>query len=242
MPSNNSIQKPSTEEIVGLAPAADKAATAATSATEGAATAGPSAAPGTAATPTLLAALDANPGSTVAELAEAAKISRSAAFKRLVTLEQAGLASRHLGALDGVKRMPDRWQAGALSVAEPEAAEPVSAPDGQAEAMEEPTAGDGRKPEPTATSDVASSPADAAVSKPSAKQAVGEKARLGAGELRNKVLDHLRDHAQEELTPFVLGKLLGHSSGAVANACEKLATDGAIVQTSERPRRYRIGA
>ena len=74
--------------------------------------------PESAATRTLTAALAANPGSTVQELASAAKISHSTAFNALVALEKAGLASRHLGGLHGAKVMADRWQAGPLTVKE----------------------------------------------------------------------------------------------------------------------------
>ena len=78
---------------------------------------------------------------------------------------------------------------------------------------------------------------------PPVEEAAAEgKARLVSGKLREIVLDHFRAHPKEELTPFVLGRRLGRSSGAVANAAEKLVADGAIVQTSQKPRRYRFAA
>lgn len=44
-------------------------------------------------------ALAANPGSTIEELARAAKISYSTARKTLLALEKSGKASRHLGGI-----------------------------------------------------------------------------------------------------------------------------------------------
>jgi len=66
------------------------------------------------------------------------------------------------------------------------------------------------------------------------------KARLGAGRLRDIVLVHLRAHSDQDHTPSAIGKVLVRSSGAIANACQKLATEGAIAQTSEKPRKYRF--
>ena len=54
------------------------------------------------------------------------------------------------------------------------------------------------------------------------------------------VLDHLRSHPTEELTPFVIGRELGRSSGAVANACDRLLADNVILETSQKPRRFRF--
>ena len=75
---------------------------------------------------------------------------------------------------------------------------------------------------------------------PAVPAADGEKARLPGGRLREMVLDHLRSHPSEELTPFVIGRELGRSSGAVANACDRLLADGAIAETSQKPRRFRF--
>lgn len=63
--------------------------------------------------------------------------------------------------------------------------------------------------------------------------------RLGMGQLRDLVLAHLRRHPQE-FSPTALSHTLGRSAGAISNALVKLAATGAVVQTSERPRRYAI--
>ena len=68
----------------------------------------------------------------------------------------------------------------------------------------------------------------------------GTKARLGASQLRDMVLVHLREHSDQDHTPSAIGKVLARSSGAIANACEKLATEGAIALTSQRRRKYRF--
>ena len=77
-------------------------------------------------------------------------------------------------------------------------------------------------------------------SSPEAPAAGGAKARLPGGRLREMVLDHLRSHPTEELTPFVIGRELGRSSGAVANVCDRLLADNVILETSQKPRRFRF--
>lgn len=64
--------------------------------------------------------------------------------------------------------------------------------------------------------------------------------RLGPGELRRMVHDHLRDHQDRELTPSQLSNLLGRSSGAINNALETLRSHGVITRTKDRPRTYRF--
>jgi hypothetical protein len=64
-------------------------------------------------------------------------------------------------------------------------------------------------------------------------------ARLRPGALRDMVLAHLRERPGQSHSPTAIGKALARSAGAVANACEKLAADGVITQTSEKPRQYR---
>ncbi len=243
MPTHKSIQEPSVEPI-GQGPAAAKGAPAAASAAVAITADSPATTPDTAATRALTAALVANPGSTVEELYRATKISHSTARKAPLALEKAGKASRHLGAIKGSKLMPDRWQAGPLTKQSEavEPAEPASgaaAVDGAAELL---AGAEGQEPEPIPAADSAASVVGKDTGEPPVEEAARGKARLGAGRLREMVLDHFRDHPQEELTPFMLGRRLGHSSGAVANAAEKLAADGAIVQTSQKPRRYRLAA
>src|SRR5690349_1204993 len=109
MPSNRTTRKPRGQAArpVAEADSADTGATVAASVSDGATIASPAAPPDTAATRALSAALAAHPGSAVAELAGAAKIGHSTAFKALIALEKAGLASRHLGGIDGHRLRPD---------------------------------------------------------------------------------------------------------------------------------------
>ncbi len=64
--------------------------------------------------------------------------------------------------------------------------------------------------------------------------------RLANGQLPVIVLNHLREHPDQEFTPSALGKALARSSGAIFKACRRLVDDGAAIQTSEEPRRYRF--
>jgi hypothetical protein len=52
------------------------------------------------------------------------------------------------------------------------------------------------------------------------------------------VQDFLTDHPGDH-GPTAIGRALGRSSGAVANALERLVTTGWAVRTNDRPRRYR---
>jgi DNA-binding MarR family transcriptional regulator len=65
--------------------------------------------------------------------------------------------------------------------------------------------------------------------------------RLHSGELRALVLDDL-GRRSEPVSPSAIAKALGRSGGAVANALERLVTDGAVEPVNESPRRYVIAA
>lgn len=67
---------------------------------------------------------------------------------------------------------------------------------------------------------------------------VGDGAVTQAGGLRGLVADHLAQHPAEDFSPTQLANALGRSSGAVANALDRLVEHGAAVQTSTAPRRY----
>jgi hypothetical protein len=58
---------------------------------------------------------------------------------------------------------------------------------------------------------------------------------LGKNELRNLVRDFLAAHSGHEFTPTVIGRELGRSSGAVANALAKLVISGEAVLVREAP-------
>ncbi|MHB8246084.1 MAG: MarR family transcriptional regulator [Acidimicrobiales bacterium] len=63
--------------------------------------------------------------------------------------------------------------------------------------------------------------------------------RLRAGELRSLVRDDLGGRS-EPVSGSAIAKSLGRSGGAVANALERLVTDGVVEQVNERPRMYVI--
>lgn len=230
----------------------------------------PPSVPDTAATRGLWAALVAQPRSSAASLADAAGISRPTAAKALVLLEKAALVTRTEGGRDGSKRLPDQWQpvvgtadAGA-SDAEPAPGEvPIAG-------TEEATSQEQVEPEPAdSTDDTDAAPATepapqaqeaasveegerepAQMPKPrprarTAKPATAAKTdggatRLGSGQLRDMVLQFLRDHRGEDFSPSAIGKALARSSGAISNACDRLQADGAVIRTSDKPRKFRI--
>jgi biotin operon repressor len=64
--------------------------------------------------------------------------------------------------------------------------------------------------------------------------------RLHKGELSTLVLDYLKAHGDDAIGPSALGKALGRSSGAVANACQRLESSGSLRLVSDSPRRYQI--
>ena len=53
------------------------------------------------------------------------------------------------------------------------------------------------------------------------------------------VEDFLHAHDGEDFGPVAIGWQLGHSSGAIANALERLVDDGYAVRVAEKPLRYR---
>jgi len=62
------------------------------------------------------------------------------------------------------------------------------------------------------------------------------------GGLRDKVVAHLVAHPDGEFTPHEIHKVLGHSSGAIANALETLVKLGEAEVATEKPRRFRLAA
>jgi hypothetical protein len=62
------------------------------------------------------------------------------------------------------------------------------------------------------------------------------------GGLREKVLAHLRDHPGAEFTPHEIHKVLGNSSGAIANALDTLVKHGDAELATEKPRKFRLAA
>ena len=58
------------------------------------------------------------------------------------------------------------------------------------------------------------------------------------GQLRDLVAAHLAAHPDADFSPHQIGRVLGRSSGAVANALDRLTALGQAQLTSEKPRRY----
>ena len=58
------------------------------------------------------------------------------------------------------------------------------------------------------------------------------------GQLRDRVRGHMASHAGVGLTPYEIARVLGNSSGAVANALDRLVQLGHAELDSEHPRRY----
>ncbi|MEV4581504.1 hypothetical protein AB0K16_50545 [Nonomuraea jabiensis] len=60
------------------------------------------------------------------------------------------------------------------------------------------------------------------------------------GALRDRVHVHLIEFPDKDFTPYEIGKVLDASSGAVANALDRLVNLGQAVLTCERPRRFAL--
>jgi hypothetical protein len=300
-------------------------------------------------------ALTANPGATVAVIADTAGVSKSAARKALTALAAGGHATRTAGGREGGKRTPDAWhattpttpvtpsevtdsapagdsepasdeiveaEAGATADGETSAASAETAPaDTHTEPPAEEAGGDQTDPAADTTPDPTSEdatpetaggeetgdPADTAgeagpagegeqgedpwdpellgeainavldmgsligsvmdalgagdrqtaVEKIEAvysgsgrtrrlvraaatgrRRTASDRPKSAPGELRGKVEAHLAEYPGQEFTPHQIGKAIGHSSGAVANALDRLVEFGTAVETSERPRRF----
>ena len=56
------------------------------------------------------------------------------------------------------------------------------------------------------------------------------------------MLAHLDAHPESEFTPHEIHKVLGHSSGAIANALDTLVKLGEAELATEKPRRFRRAA
>ncbi|RAY15418.1 hypothetical protein DPM19_12045 [Actinomadura craniellae] len=71
---------------------------------------------------------------------------------------------------------------------------------------------------------------------------VGGSQRNAPRPLRPEVTAHLNAHAGKEFTAGEIAKVLGRSSGAVANALDTLVKNGEAELTGEKPHRYRATA
>jgi predicted transcriptional regulator len=174
----------------------------------------PAGVPATAASNAVWTALMANSDTTAVELAEHANVGKSTANKVLAALETAGAAVRQPGGRAGGRSLPDRWRAASDQATE--------------------------DAEPAASVQVAEAPDSSPDQAKPQLYPVATNGRLARGQLREMVLAHLRQHPGQKFSPTGLCRALDRSAGAIANACERLVTDGIAVRTSDRPRRYQI--
>ena len=110
------------------------------------------------------------------------------------------------------RRAPDRWTL------------PIAAP------IQDPS------PPPTTPPALPAEPIPAAEQQPSGA------GRLRSGQLRDLVVGCLAERPGHALSPTAIAKRLDRSAGAVANALQVLAGQGAVTQTQTKPRRYTIAA
>jgi DNA-binding transcriptional ArsR family regulator len=157
----------------------------------------------------LLEALTAAGEVTAGELASLLGIGQSTVAKRLAALEATGASSRRRDGRVDGVLTPDRWTA-------------ASSPRRRVPAPP------GRAPEE-----------DPSEPRPSAEAPRADGGRLRRGALGALVRDFLAAHPEEDLGPTQIGKALGRSQGAVANALARLANDGLVEEVSTSPRRYR---
>ncbi|RKT69494.1 hypothetical protein DFJ66_2724 [Saccharothrix variisporea] len=150
------------------------------------------------------------PDATAAELSTAAGIGKSTAPKILIRWLEAGLVTRMSGIADGGRRAADRWSIRAGDHSEPQDEPPAHAQVVAVE-REDLKATDPEKP-----------------------------GRLAPGALRGLVEDYLREHTGEAIGPTGMSKALKRSSGAVANALERLVADGYAVRVTDKPKTYAI--
>lgn len=200
-------------------------------------------------------ALAANPGATTAALASHAGIGASTAGKALTRWLRDGYVSRAAGVVvDGDGGGRSR-AAGTWTIAVPTANEASAAADATRPDADAPDTGR------SDTADTETTGAKPATTPPKAPRQDSRKARTGnatdrhagkpdlntngarklrSGQLRGQVEDALRDKPQCERSPVEFANKLGRSSGAVANALEKLTEAGFAERTSDKPKRYRL--
>lgn len=186
------------------------------------------------------------PGAAPAALSDTTGLAYSTVTRLLRELRDLGVAARDddAGTWHTTTTTGDDATAQAGAAHQPPAPghdvnDPPAAPDPDTE-VPEPVGSDDVH-DAAATDDEAVHPrataADPAADTNPERPATG-KTRLGKGELRDMVLATLVN-AGAPLGPTELSRLLdGRSSGAITNACDRLAGAGLIVQTSEHPRRW----
>jgi hypothetical protein len=195
------------------------------------------------------AALRSHPGSTPAELSAAAGVARSTVAKLLTAWAADGSATFTPGATGRAGRAPQRWTAA------PSDLPPTPVPDSADRQPDRDTGTGARRRKRATTTGTTPNPAPAGGGQRSGRSGGGAAVtgaapvngagrnqsatpRLAAGALQGMVQDYLTEHPGDH-GPTGVGRALGRSSGAVANALERLVTAGWAVRTNDRPRRYR---
>ena len=117
------------------------------------------------------------------------------------------------------------------------AADPAPAQEAQAQSA----TGDSPEPDADTKPDSGSGTgaADTGNTDGAAPSETGATVRLGKGELRAMVFEHLKAHPDEDFTASQVGKALNKSSGAVANNFDALTKTGDAQMTCEKPRKFR---
>jgi len=197
----------------------------------------------------LWAALHGHPASTTSDLAAHAGIGRSTAGKILAAWATEGSVTRTSRTAQGGRCAADTWTITDTTqdhVTEPTVTDqPDHETTGAVPDTDTDTTGDAGAEEITVsdrgvtgqpTRSVTPTGADGTV--PDGKAAPGPTMRLGKGALRGMVEDYLTERPSEQFSPSAIGKALRRSSGAVANALEKLVADGYAIQTQDKPKRF----
>ncbi|WP_103963448.1 hypothetical protein [Nonomuraea solani] len=83
-------------------------------------------------------------------------------------------------------------------------------------------------------------PARPAAARPGTASGAGAGDGVRPGALRDMVHAHLLEFPDKDFTPYEIGRALDRSSGAVANALDRLISLGDAVLTCERPRRFAL--
>lgn len=193
-------------------------------------------------------ALRVNPNSTAAELSTDAGIGRSTAAKILARWANESRVTRTSGIAEGGRRAADLW-----SITDPDAPSATSETadiehvvDADENAATTPsdtrtqttdtdeTVAEGDAPDEV----IVDAESDTAGGKDTSEDGQQKMRRLPPGGLRGLVEDWLRDHPGEEFSSSAIGKVLGRSSGAVANALDRLVADGYAAQTCDKPKRF----
>lgn len=174
----------------------------------------------TAAEDKLWAALYAHSASTASDLAAHAGIGYSTAGKILAAWASDGSVTRTCRPAQAGRRAADTWT--------------ITDTTGDTGTEEITTSDPGAAEQPTTSA----TPTGTDATVPDGQAAPGQRTRLGKGALRGMVEDYLTEHPGQQFGPSAIGKALQCSSGAVANALDKLVADGYAIQIQNKPKRF----